>query len=158
MADESHDKECASPEILARRTAKQWRHEERELASTHALWNTVLGAHAVIVGATGLFIGNNKFPFAASLFWYVFSVAVLALLGLIFLALRLRRFDQLSGAYFRITSQEPLPPKFDKAKEDKKCRDAEKQYKLMRDVLEPTEVLLFIANLIMLYFVVSQHS
>jgi hypothetical protein len=158
MDAEPHDKGGPSPEILARRTEKQWRHEERELSSTHALWNTVLGAHAVIVGATGLFVGNNKFPLAASLFWYVFSVAVLALLGLILLTLRLRRFDHLSGAYFRITSQELLPPKFDKAKEDQKCREAEKQYKVVRDILEPAEIVLFIANLTMLYIIVTRHN
>ena len=62
---EPHDE--ADPP-LTRRTGKQWRHEDRELTSTHVLWNAAITAHTVIVAASGIFVGNDKFPLAPYLF------------------------------------------------------------------------------------------
>jgi hypothetical protein len=161
MAVEPHKNDPPTPEILARRTAKEWRHEERELTSTHALWNLIIATHAAIVAATGLCVGNNKLPFATTLFLPMFSVSVGAMFGIIVLVFLLRRYDHISAVYFRIVSQETatngLPPGFDKSKEEQKRQKAEIRYYYGRNVLEIIEMCLLIANLVMFYIVVMCH-
>ena len=129
MARKRSKKQEPSRKILARRTEKQWRHEDRELTSTHFLWNAAITAHAVIIAASGILVGNDKFPLARWLFPLIVICSVLAIGGIIKLMFALRSYDSISAAHFRsISEMPPFPDPREHRESENKCNRARERY------------------------------
>jgi hypothetical protein len=149
----------SSREEIDRRTVKLWRHEERELTGTHFLWGAAITANTIVVAASGIFVGNNKFPLATILFLPIFFVAVIAITGIITLAVLLRYFDRFSAEHFLRSTSDPLPTRHDQAKHEERRRKAQQRYRKYACIIEPCELVFFLANLIMFsIIIVMRHS
>lgn len=138
--DETQD----SREARARRTEKQWRHEERELTSTHAFWGALVGLHGAVAGLAGVLVGQKAFPEVA-----FFSIGVLSLLSMICLALLnflSRTADKRRAAYFAVTSHKEWPEGFQSEHEDSASKAAVDRYSFWQKPVELLVMGLFLVN------------
>ncbi len=147
-------------EILARRTEKMWRHEDREINTSYALWNIVFAIHAAMIGAVGIFIGNDKFPLAQTLFPYVFTISIIAMILIVVLIILFRRYDTIHANHFRAIHMgiKRFPTGFNPNISNRNCRKYAKKYYCSRMTIEITEILLFIPNAIIFAIIVMTHT
>jgi len=131
-------------DIRARRTEKQWRHEGRELTSTHAFWGALVGLHGAVAGLAGVLVGQKSFPESAFIVVGLLSLASMFLLA--FLNSLSRRADNLRAKYFSVTSQKQWPDGFQKDKEDRVSKTAQDRYSSWQKPIEWIVMMLFLMN------------
>lgn len=140
----NYEKRQPSREVRARRTEKQWRHEERELASTHAFWGVLVGLHGVVAGLAGVLVGQGAFPVTAFVLIGVLSLfSMTALAALNFLS---RTADKGRALYFSITSQKDWPQEFDSKREDRSSKAAVDRYLFWQKPVELVVMAFFLMS------------
>ena len=148
MTDETR----VSRDVLARRTEKQWRHEERELTSTHAFWGALIGLHGVLAGLAGVLVGEAAFP--PSAFIVIGALSLLCMVSLAILNFLSRTADKRRAEYFAVTSQKVWPESFDKERENNSSKAAVKRYVFWQRPVEVIVMVLFLVNALIFGFAV----
>lgn len=141
--EDKHD----STQILLRRTEKQWRHEERVLSSTHALWSTLIGLQGAVAGLAGVLVGQGSFSELA--FIIIGTLSLLSIAALAWLNFLSREADRLRAEYFAETSKKGgQSENFNQELENEKSKSAESRYKRTQNIVERVVILVFFLNAI----------
>lgn len=145
--------------IRARRTEKQWRHADRELASTHALWATLIGLHGAVAAVAGVLAGQTSSFSIDAFLW----IGVVSLVSMVFLALlnyQSRAADRSRAKYFAVTSRRrsTWPQSFDKDVENQESQDTVARYLFWQRILEPLVMVFFLLNAVIFGYAVRAAS
>ncbi len=142
-----------TPELLARRTQKQWRHEDRELSSTHSLWRFAFSIHAAMIPVGALFVRDTKCHCAIILFCIIIAVSFLSMIGIAYLAYLLLRYDRTSASHYAITSlgrnHNDYPKNYDLAAAESVRKATKERFVKRRKIIEPIEIALFIISVLL---------
>ena len=146
------------PSDLLRRTEKQWRHEERELAQAQSLGKIILTVQGASIPLSSFVLGDSPCICEKWLFIAIVVVSLLSMLCVAVSSYFLLEFDRYSARHYSITgSGTKYPNDFDEVQSEEKRKALKDRYYRFRPVIGLLHLICFLVSVVLFCMIVVRH-